>query len=210
MSESGSAAGSDDGRSAADESQGSARQPQKKLDSVILDETMQKLLANDRDQEHLHRLLAVNEDPSGETNLANHVQNVVDILIDSYPDKALSKIEEVSTCLKMGDKVDKFLKVKEDRNYLDVARNMTEYNQKAMALFPKKKEKTEDDDDNGDGDEPQPVTFVSDLMADSQLWQWAGVGFGQQEVYLLQKSLQRLAKESSASSITFFGKIRGT
>ena len=27
---------------------------------------------------------------------------------------------------------------------------------------------------------------------------------------MLQKSLQRLAKESSASSITFFGKIRGT
>ena len=49
MSESGSAAGSDDGRSAADESAGSARQPQKKLESVILDATMQKLLANDRD-----------------------------------------------------------------------------------------------------------------------------------------------------------------
>jgi radial spoke head protein 4A len=46
-------------------------------------------------------------------------------------------------------------------------------------------------------------------MRDATLWEWAGIGFGQQEVYLLQKSLQRLAKEQSASYVRFFGKVRG-
>ena len=72
-SDSGSAgAGTDDARSAAD-SATSNRQPQKKLESVELTDTMRKLLAGDRDQEHLHRLLSVNEDPDGTTNLADHV-----------------------------------------------------------------------------------------------------------------------------------------
>ena len=177
-SDSGSAGdGTDDARSAAD-SQTSNRQPQKKLESVELTDTMRKLLGADKDQEHLHRLLSVNEDPDGTTNLADHVQQVVDILIDSYPDKAVQKIEEVSKCLKTNDGVQKFLKAKEDRDYRDVAKNMTEYNNKAMALFPKKKAAADDDGGDGDGEEAAPITNIQDLMQDSRLWQWAGIGFG--------------------------------
>ena len=44
----------------------------------------------------------------------------------------------------------------------------------------------------------------------SQLWQWAGVGFGQQELYRLQKSLKRLVAETSAEQVRFFGVIKGT
>lgn len=42
------------------------------------------------------------------------------------------------------------------------------------------------------------------------MYQWAGIGFGQQEIYRLQKSLKELAKKESASKLRFFGKIRGT
>lgn len=53
-----------------------------------------------------------------------------------------------------------------------------------------------------EGNEPEPaaaVGFVSDLLATSKIWQWAGVGFGEQETYRLQKSLKALAGKSGAT-----------
>ena len=63
-------------------------------------------------------------------------------------------------CVKSGNDVQKFLKVKEDRDYRDVAKNMSEYANKAMALFPKKKAAAEDGDGDGDAEEPAPITNV--------------------------------------------------
>ena len=40
--------------------------------------------------------------------------------------------------------------------------------------------------------------------------EWAGVDFGEDNVYILQKSLKKLAILSGASSVFFFGKIFGT
>jgi len=48
------------------------------------------------------------------------------------------------------------------------------------------------------------------LRQDSRVFQWAGVGFGEQETYRLQKSLKKLAADTQASQIRFFGKIQGT
>lgn len=39
--------------------------------------------------------------------------------------------------------------------------------------------------------------------------EWAGVSFGEDNLYLLQKSLKRLATLSGASSLKLFGKILG-
>ena len=39
--------------------------------------------------------------------------------------------------------------------------------------------------------------------------EWAGVNFGEDNMYLLQKSLKRLATLSGASSLKLFGKIFG-
>lgn len=47
-------------------------------------------------------------------------------------------------------------------------------------------------------------------MSNAKLWQWAGIGFGEQETYRLQKSLKQLAAKVSATQLTFFGKITGT
>jgi radial spoke head protein 4A len=52
--------------------------------------------------------------------------------------------------------------------------------------------------------------MIQDLLADERLFNCAGIGFGQQEGYLLQKSLQKLAAEKSATFLRFFGKIRCT
>lgn len=40
--------------------------------------------------------------------------------------------------------------------------------------------------------------------------EWAGVNFGEDIVYVIQKSLKRLAVLSGAHSIKLFGKIFGT
>jgi radial spoke head protein 4/6 len=58
--------------------------------------------------------------------------------------------------------------------------------------------------------EAAPVGFVPDLLDDANVYQWAGIGFGQQELYRLQKSLKKLAADSGAAKLKFFGKIRGT
>ena len=48
------------------------------------------------------------------------------------------------------------------------------------------------------------------MLAESKIFQWAGIGFGQQELYRLQKSLKKLAADSGAARLRLFGKIRGT
>jgi radial spoke head protein 4A len=40
--------------------------------------------------------------------------------------------------------------------------------------------------------------------------EWAGVSFGEDITYLMQKSMARLAKMSGADSVRFWGKIYGT
>ena len=40
--------------------------------------------------------------------------------------------------------------------------------------------------------------------------EWAGVGFGEEESYLMASSFKRLAEMSGASSLQLFGKIYGT
>jgi hypothetical protein len=51
---------------------------------------------------------------------------------------------------------------------------------------------------------------MPNLADQAQMLEWAGVNFGEDNIYLLQKSLKRLAVMSGASSLKFFGKIYGT
>jgi hypothetical protein len=46
-------------------------------------------------------------------------------------------------------------------------------------------------------------------LAERQIYQWAGVGFGEQ-TYRLQKSIKQLAAAKQAKSVRFFGKVFGT
>ena len=51
---------------------------------------------------------------------------------------------------------------------------------------------------------------MPNLMEQAKMFDWAGINFGDDTVYLIQKSLKKLALTSSASPIRFFGKIYGT
>ena len=54
--------------------------------------------------------------------------------------------------------------------------------------------------EEGEEAEPEaaePVNNVPDLLEDAEtMWQWANVGFGEQELYRLQKSLKKLSADS--------------
>jgi hypothetical protein len=50
---------------------------------------------------------------------------------------------------------------------------------------------------------------VPDLLADSRVYQWAGIGFGDSETLLLAKSLKQLSQSSSATHVRLWGKIHG-
>lgn len=41
------------------------------------------------------------------------------------------------------------------------------------------------------------------------MFEWAGIGFGDDTDFLIQKSLKRLAAASGASTLKLFGKIYG-
>ena len=206
-----SGASGDDDRSyedggSQDESQISVQDVRKKFEHVVVDPTMKKLIGDDEDQEFLHRVLKANENTETKKNLADHVQTVMDILIDSYPDQAYSKVEEVSACVKRGeDTMKAYLKLSDSRDYREVAKDLSAHTAKAMKLFPKKT----GGDEEENTEEPASICNIDDLMSDSSVWQWAGIGFGQQETYCLQKSLQGLAKDVNPSFMRFFGKIRG-
>jgi len=47
-------------------------------------------------------------------------------------------------------------------------------------------------------------------MEEARIFEWAGVGFGEEETYKLSKSIKRLAVTSGGSSLRFWGKIYGT
>ena len=57
--------------------------------------------------------------------------------------------------------------------------------------------------------QPPSLGSFSDLLKDSQLLHWVGVGFGDEETYRIQLSLRNLMRSSGAQSIRFWGKIYG-
>lgn len=52
--------------------------------------------------------------------------------------------------------------------------------------------------------------IIPDIVEESRLFEWAGLSFGEDEIYKLSKSIRRLALLSGASQLRFWGKIYGS
>jgi hypothetical protein len=50
---------------------------------------------------------------------------------------------------------------------------------------------------------------IPNYQENSEMFEWAGIGFGDDFDFLIQKSLKRLAASSGASSLKLFGKVQG-
>ena len=101
-------------------------------------------------------------------------------LILHYPDQALDKIEEVSYLLKHSQQyqMEQFLKVVENRKYSDVCEQMKDYISVASEQFGGKKPAGEEEGEEAEVAEVPPVGLIPDLLEDSHIYQWAGIGFG--------------------------------
>jgi hypothetical protein len=81
------------------------------------------------------------------------------------------------------------------RDYSQVAANQTEY----IEMMQKRFAGPQPEEEGGEVPEVAAVGFVQDLRCDSRVFQWAGIGFGEQETYRIQKSLKKLATDTQAS-----------
>lgn len=51
--------------------------------------------------------------------------------------------------------------------------------------------------------------MLPNFVEQAETLEWAGIGFGQDNSILIQKSLKRLAASTGASELRFFGKVFG-
>ena len=150
--------------------------PPIKPHDVKISDALAKLMAGDRRQVTLHRMLGSSADIDNEHTIAEHIQKVFDTLIENYPDSAYEKFEEVSYLIKKGKDLSQFLKVDYSRSLRDSAKEKNKFiEEKMRPLFHKPKAEE-------DGEEPPetpPVCAIQDLLADVRLFEAAGIAFGQ-------------------------------
>lgn len=51
--------------------------------------------------------------------------------------------------------------------------------------------------------------MVPDWESDAEMLEWAGVGFGERDTYLIKQAIKKLSEMSGASKLRFAGKIYG-
>ena len=66
----------------------------------LSNKVVEDLLEKDFDQKDLHNKLGMIKDLNNQKNLGEHIKKVFSVLIDSYPNDALDKLEEVSSMVK--------------------------------------------------------------------------------------------------------------
>ena len=77
-------------------------------------------------------------------------------------------------------KMEDFLRVEDFRNYSEVCHQMEGYITALKYQFGAKKPPSgEEEEEEAEPEEVPPVGFVPDLLNDAQMYQWAGIGFGQ-------------------------------
>lgn len=149
------------------------------------------------------------KDAKGEgTDLYSHLLEVFNLLILHYPDDSLDKLEEVSHLIKFKDSknINEWLLIEEFWNFKEACKNKTDFITKARKHF----ELPQPEEEGGEAPEVPTVNAVPDLLTQARVLEWAGVSFGEKEVYRLQKSFASLAGSTSASNLRFWGKITGT
>ena len=125
-----------------------------------------------------------------------------------YPDDVFDKFEEVSYLLKDADKtkINKFLSVgaKADNKTHTLCKTAF------VAASTSTVGENEQLDDQNDQSEKPTAGKVSNLFADFEVFEWAGVSFGSDELFRLQQSLVRLSVSSKSDKLRVWGKLYGT
>ena len=154
-------------------------------------------------------------DSNVKSDLQSHLTEVFARIIQYHPFDAYDRFEEISglvkkTHLEISDpKYDFEINGGSQYSATVTNREAIQLVEKAKLLFKEKHEAgvaAEDKKLIAKGEE----YAIPNLVEQMKMLEWAGVNFGEDNVYILQKSLKKLAVLSGASSIMFFGKIFGT
>lgn len=128
-----------------------------------------------------------------------------------HPNDALEKFEEVSRLVKHTH-----LKIKDPHWDSEISKLILKENNPEKVTFLKKcfgmiGESMQDisAEDKKLLSRGKPCSLPN-LEEEASMFEWAGISFGEEEIYLLQKALKKLAILSGALKLKFWGKIYGT
>jgi radial spoke head protein 4/6 len=146
------------------------------------------------------------------TDLYSHLNEVFNRIIKFHPYDAFDRFEEISTLVKQTN-----FKIRDPKFDYEVngqAHAPPSVSQmEVLAFIEKAKNLLKEKPEVSAGDRAlltkNQVFNMPNLSEQAMMLEWAGVDFGEDNTYIIQKSLKRLAVMSGATSLKFFGKIFG-
>jgi len=145
------------------------------------------------------------------SDLYSHLTEVFTRIMQHHPYDGFDKFEEISQLVKNTN-----MKVRDPKFDYELMNNgaNTLTNQQAIDYIEKTKKLLKEHAEVGALDRglltKNQSYIMPNISEEAAMFEWAGISFGDDTVYMLQKSLKRLAVMSGASPIKFFGKIFGT
>lgn len=142
------------------------------------------------------------------TDLFTHITEIVNRIISHHKYDAYQKFEEISLLIKKTQLNIKNPKTSEEIKQLSQENAniaLDKYVDEVRALLSEKVELPPQDKKYV----KKQKCIIGDFLEQSQMLQWAGISFGENETYRIYKSINRLAKISGAHSLRFWGRILG-
>ena len=142
------------------------------------------------------------------TDLYSHLTEVFNRIMLHHPDDGYEKFEEISALVKQTN-----FKIQDPKNDFEVnTKAGVIENKEMMEMLQKVKNLLNEFPDVSAGERRKYVTqdvkcVIPNFPEQAEMLEWAGIGFGSDMSYMIQKSIKRLAMISGASSVKFFGKI---
>lgn len=144
-----------------------------------------------------------------------HIVKVIDRICASCPDRAIERFEEISYLIKNEGEIDldEFVRCSVDKQYSQYNKSIAEGTSEGLAKLGEMfAGKAADAGGEGEGEAAGPVLgLVQDLPSlNRHVFNQAGFELGEYGSIVLQKSLQKLSKDTDSRSLRLFGKIAGT
>lgn len=146
-----------------------------------------------------------------QSDLYGHLTEVFNRIMLHHPNDAYDKFEDISGLVKQTN-----FKIKDPSNDYDINEKAGVItNQDALDMIAKAKNLLNENPDLVSPADRALLSMdykcvIANYQDHAEMLEWAGIGFGADMNYMIQKSLKRLAKMSGASSLRLFGKIQCT
>ena len=150
-------------------------------------------------------------------SIYEHIVKVVDRIVQSCPDQAIERFEEISYLIKNSDtlRLEDFVRCSDERGYARHDSQMAEGTNSAIAELRKMftpaggAQAAAGDEEEATGG--PVIGLVQDLTSlNRRVFNAAGYELGEYGSLILSKSLKELSTSTEARAVRFWGKITGT